>query len=44
MNFQISLDDGTMTVRPVPVPDVRPELRSFVDQAEQLDLKGRLLE
>lgn len=45
VNFQTSLDNnGAMTVTPAPVPDVPPELRALVEQADDLELEGRLLE
>ena len=44
VNFQIRLDNSTLDVTPVPVPDVPSELRRYVEQTEGLELKGRLLE
>ena len=44
VNFQTSFDNGAMTVTPASVPDVSPELRALVEQADDLELEGRLLE
>jgi succinate dehydrogenase / fumarate reductase flavoprotein subunit len=44
VNIQIALDDGAMSVTRAPVPDVPNELRPYVEQTDELELEGRLLE
>ena len=44
VNFEISLSDEGMAVAPAHVPDVPRELRGLVEQADEIELEGRLLE
>jgi succinate dehydrogenase / fumarate reductase flavoprotein subunit len=44
VNLEISLDDRAMTVAHTRVPGVPAELRPLVEQQEEVELKGRLLE
>ena len=44
VNFKITHDDGDLSVSRTPVNDLPPELRPLLEQAEELELEGRLLE
>jgi succinate dehydrogenase / fumarate reductase, flavoprotein subunit len=44
LNIQVRLSDDELTTEPVPVPLVPDELRKWLDESDEVEVKGRLLE